>query len=696
MKKLIIRILYYFRVSTKSNFQKGSYENQPEFLEKIRCRKASVDKEKEYKYIDKACDWGISGTGFLNRDGFTKMLTDFCGLKVTKIEFESIPHPTIEGGTLKQIKYIVSVDPNNKPKIDEIWVKSCSRFARNINAIDIIQTLRMAKVYLYVADINQSTRTADGMQAIMDEITRAERFSSNLSVTISIAKEQMAENNIVSGCPIGYEYHKVERKGDSYTPAHYTIHPIYGPMIKLCYELAHQGYGFKSISNILANDYGIYAPNGKPFGTTTINRILSNPKYKGINVVNRWETGKLWEKLTSPKERTDYIEKESECVPQLVPVELWEQVQEDVKSRRNKETGKGSYSPQHPYKDKLICRYCGKGFIFSKENEENGDNSHFRCSTKRTKGVKYCNCNNVYVYQIDNYLDKLAKEDLQWLIQRDSESVITSLVVTLEKYIHLLNNPTTVNSPKLKELQEQAQTLDRQYNRLKKIIVYNNDDSEDISEDDMKELNKIKTQINAVNKEIAELSLLPNEIKDRIELLFTTIFEEIEAYKHIKKRYTRDEVLDLVEKIVVAGRTVCSTGGKAPRPILMPYLKQTAHFIEILEKCKADTPHLFTNYQHTPYEEEEYDICEILDSDDLYDEKRQLLRSLKKFQKSKNENNTQTAGVYIDDNKLIEKALKEDNYYSLVMADTLDYGFENKTIIKQIKDYVQSLYDSLL
>ena len=133
--KEIVRICFYYRVSTKSKLQRGSMENQPEFLKKVVQRLEKENPDVKYEIVGEQCDWGISGTGFLNRDGFTSMLTEYCGLKVTKIEFEKVPHPRIEGGYIQQRKYIVSVDPKKKPKVNCIICKSASRFARSVNAI---------------------------------------------------------------------------------------------------------------------------------------------------------------------------------------------------------------------------------------------------------------------------------------------------------------------------------------------------------------------------------------------------------------------------------------------------------------------------------------------------------------------------------------------------------------------------------
>ncbi len=702
--KNIVKIVFYYRVSTKSKLQRGSMENQPEFLKKVVQRLEKENPGVKYEIIGEECDWGISGTGFLNRDGFTKMLTEYCGLQVTKVEFEKVPHPRIEGGYIQQRKYIVSVDPKKKPKVNEIFVKSCSRFARSINAIEIIRALKLAGVYLYVADIRQSSKTPEGLQAIIDEITRAENYSSALSVTMSIAKEQMAENNDILGCPTGYVRHKkVIHKDDTVEPAYYTIHPTLGKGVRIAYELAHSGYGAKRIGQILACEYEIYADDKtkKPFAPSTIRRMLSNPKYKGVNAVKRWETGSLWEKLSTAKENKDYIQKETELIPRLVSDELWDAVQMDIKSRQNKETNKGAYSPQHPYKDLLRCYYCGNHFIYSKENKKSGENSHFRCSTKRNKGIKACDCNNVYEYMLDEYIDKLAKSDMHWLINRDFETIISYLVICLEKYLYILKNPTSLDSEEVKTLREEINKLNKQKNKLKDLILSSED--ENISKEDKAEYDALLVKIKEKNNRLEDLTLIPFEVQGRIRNLFRCIQEELELCDKAKKKYKKDEILEMLDHVVVAGKTVCHSGGKSPNTVLMPYLKQTLYSLDILEKCHIEIPLPSMYIPQTHTEEREDDVTDILDSNMLFDEKRAKIRAILK-NKDKMVEYQYTPNLQ-EENKLLAKIIHSEdtgqsetntNFLIMRMGFLPDLGIENYTVVDQIKTYVDGLHKEFL
>ena len=152
-----IRFTGYYRVSTKAESQKTSFENQPLFFKTVFEQKNKQSKNQGIKYEMVQpfyCDYGETGTK-LNRKGFKQMLED-AGLEVEIVEKASYEHPDFPGKVMKQTKYITSVNPKKKPKFEEIWVKSTSRFARNINAYEILQNLRRAGVFVYFIDINKN------------------------------------------------------------------------------------------------------------------------------------------------------------------------------------------------------------------------------------------------------------------------------------------------------------------------------------------------------------------------------------------------------------------------------------------------------------------------------------------------------------------------------------------------------------
>ncbi len=167
-----------------------------------------------------------------------------------------------------------------------------------------------------------------------------------------------------------------------------------------------------------------------------------------------------------------------------------------------------------------------------------------------------------------------------------------------------------------------------------------------------------------------------------------------------------DEVLDMLDYIVVAGKTVCNSGGKSPNTVLMPYLKQTTHSLEVLEKCHVEIP-LMSGYYipEAHIEEAGKDITDIIDSDKLFDEKRAELKAEIKYrEKYENvecpfmtdlqETNEILAKILVSEDK--RKSETDGGYFTKVMGFLPDLGFENLSVIQQIKGYVDNLYKEFL
>ena len=78
----------YYRVSTKAESQKTSFENQPAYFQVLLERPEYSNYTRAEKFY---CDFGITGTK-LNRPGFKEMLED-AGLDVSIERKPDIPHP---------------------------------------------------------------------------------------------------------------------------------------------------------------------------------------------------------------------------------------------------------------------------------------------------------------------------------------------------------------------------------------------------------------------------------------------------------------------------------------------------------------------------------------------------------------------------------------------------------------------------
>ena len=86
-------------------------------------------------------------------------------------------------------------------------------------------------------------------------------------------------------------------------------------------------------------------------------------------------------------------------------------------------------------------------------------------------------------------------------------------------------------------------------------------------------------RISALNEELKPLEekqkeqiLSPLYCEEQLEKLFPLAFEDLRVFKEKKQEYTDDEVMSLLEKIIVYGKSEL-LGGKTPRVSLVPVLK---------------------------------------------------------------------------------------------------------------------------
>ena len=117
------RVVAYARVSTDSDDQKNSYDNQKRYFERI------IKANENYEFLGVYADQGLSGTK-LFRPEFDRLLRD-AGLK-----------RVVDEETGKPVDAYVIV---NKPIIDLIYVKDITRFARNVSADALLKTLQSIK-----------------------------------------------------------------------------------------------------------------------------------------------------------------------------------------------------------------------------------------------------------------------------------------------------------------------------------------------------------------------------------------------------------------------------------------------------------------------------------------------------------------------------------------------------------------------
>ena len=243
MKK---RVAAYCRVSTKSDDQENSFENQKSFFER------EYKNNPDYVFYDIYADKGITGTTLKKRPDFNRMLTD-AGLDV-------------DNG----YKIIA------EPKFDLIVTKNTSRFARNVSADVILKALEQNHVYVYFLDLNMSTEQPENITLIQVILSLDERESRDKSKKVLFGlEESIKKGNIhTSGNLYGYKYYpRPENRLE--------IIESEAEVVRLIFDLyTNKGMGFYRIANYLKQN-DIKTRKGKDFSMCGLKIMVTNEVYTG-------------------------------------------------------------------------------------------------------------------------------------------------------------------------------------------------------------------------------------------------------------------------------------------------------------------------------------------------------------------------------------------------------------------------------
>lgn len=310
-----MRAVFYARVSTEEESQINALTAQVKELEDFIISQGWI-------LVDRYIDEGKSGTTTRQRDEYNLLLND-----MTEDKFD----------------VIVAKDQDRLQRKTRDWYLFIDRLVEN-----------KKKLYFY---LEGKFYTADdglitGIKAIL-----AEEFSRNLSKKLLSAtkRRQLAGGKITGGKIHGYDI--VDGK--------LHINEEKAVMIRMIFNSYCAGEGVRHIQTKITQ-LGFRNFSGNPLSFQTIERIIQNEKYMGINAFNKvhydFDTKKA---IQIPKDQ--WIIHEGQ-IPPIVTKEIWQQANEIYASRRIKtEQGNtfGLFKGQQPLSGKITCGRCGKHFWYN-------------------------------------------------------------------------------------------------------------------------------------------------------------------------------------------------------------------------------------------------------------------------------------------------------------------------------------------
>lgn len=340
-------------------------------------------------------------------------------------------------------------------------------------------------------------------------------------------------------------------------------------IVEKIFDLAFHGAGAAKITGILLDEqvptpgwlnytrYGTFAniyadaPEKKRCAWTVgqVKSIVKNETYIG-NSVHGIQTNisyKNKKKIRKPPEEWLRIENTHEAI---IPKEVFEQVQEQIASRRRKM----KTATTQIFSGLVKCADCGWSMSYGTNNSNSKPFHYFVCTNYRQHGPRHCDCTSHYIRYDTLYAYVLSRLQY-WSAQSDmgEEHLKRQLLHANDREQQRM---VKMRDAELKRAQKRQKELDRLFSKLyedwaaERITEYN---FKVLSEKYQTEQAEVLEKIERLQAELATEQQTVVNIDQWIGL--------IQQYAH-PEELTAEMLNALIEKIVVHEKTVGADGEK--------------------------------------------------------------------------------------------------------------------------------------
>lgn len=496
---LPLRVTFYARVSSESDEQLNSLDNQIGYYREL------ISKNAAWTFVEGYIDEGLSGMTTKKRENFHSMVRD------------------AKGGSF-----------------DLVITKEITRFARNtLDSIQYTRELLSAGVGVFFQNDNINTFDEDSelRLTIMSGIAQDELRK--LSSRVKFGHQQAIKNSVVLGNSRIFGYYKQNKR--------LVIDEGEAEMVRELFELyATDTYSMKQIETLFWGK-GYRNHNGNRIAHTTMSGMISNPKYKGYYVGNKVKIVDMFtkkQKFLPAEEWVMFKDETGEIVPAIVTEELWDQANA-VLSRRSADVKRRQNLCNHGnlMTGKLFCTHCGTSYYRRDSKDRQGNvNSKWVCSGKIKNGAASCPSLPLYEDELKPILFSVFREteaDAQQMIGRYIE-MYKSLDQGngLEKELEALEKKLSIaerKKSKLLEYNVTQQITDQDYIKMNRACAHEIDELEkaifeleqqrDSAEDFQKHIAAIRRTLQEAQRD-AEAGIINKDFVERfIDRIFVTVEE---------------------------------------------------------------------------------------------------------------------------------------------------------------------------
>ena len=397
-----LRVAAYTRVSSDSDDQLNSFAAQNRYYAELISGKA------EWRMVDIYADEGITGTSAAKREDFQRMMAD-C----------------------------------RRGLIDQILVKSISRFARNTK--DCLEAVRELKeLGVNVRFEREGIDTANVSSELITAIYAAfaQKESESISGNMRWSYRRRMEDGSFLPPSTPYGYRIINRE--------IVIDP--GQAVNICkiFQWYLDGISKERIAHRL-NEAGVLSGQNKAWGKGGIHYILTNERYIGNSL---WQKTYTAEELPAVRhrnkgEREQYYAEGTH--PPIITAETFERVQKLIQARKQN-YGKTPSEMIHRLSPKVVCGCCGTMF---RRKPQRG--KYYWCCIKHDENREKCHITPITEQSIYEAFCRLY-----YKLKHQSLPILEQMLETLRtiRDRRLLWSEDIVSlNKKISELSSQNQTL---------------------------------------------------------------------------------------------------------------------------------------------------------------------------------------------------------------------------------------------
>lgn len=513
MGRMIMKVAVYCRVSTDSENQLNSLNNQRKYYNDY-CTKNGHDLYHVY------ADEGLTGTN-LKREQFLNMLHD-AGLSVKRNDQNKITTET----------------SNRKPLFDYIITKDVSRFSRNMRAGEVIDNLVEQGVNILFEQNGIDTSDENYDMYLNLFLNFAQQESIDRSMKVKFGLQQRAiEGKFHFGSDrlYGY-YYDLETKKIKLIPEEAEV-------VKKVFDLyLNHDMGSSMIANVLNSD-GLKTQNNKIWTANRIVQILKQEKYTGESPLLKYTYGSVKKQNRNRvlKDKESWIFHDDIFEP-IIDKKTFEDAK-SIMSKRSK--GKrGINTPKNIFSKKLKCARCGKNYIRS--NQKQGENTYYFYSCATRRRTKNCDNNSITLLRLESELKPYQDYKLYELLTKEKEFIIKTLKLNIQ-----MIRPKKLMAEKNKDkLIDQIKKKESDIDKLLESFINSSDIVKNTVEKKIEEIQKEKDELQDQLIDFEEGNF-DREINRNLELI-----ESINRLVEKKRTFTQEEVLEFISEIVVDGSEI--------------------------------------------------------------------------------------------------------------------------------------------